>query len=348
MFKIPFVLKRSGTSKGIFLNRMDLPSDSGLLRAQLMQLVGVSDAMQTDGMGGGYLLSNKIALISKSSRKNADLDFLFAAVLHKDQEVNFSSSCGNIMAGVVPYAMESGILAPTHKGPIRVYNENINCVTECSCVPVKPIKISARLLTSGEEMSEYAVSLNFKNAIGGITGKLLPTGNVIDVIDGIEVSCVDMAMPMVFVRAKDFGKSGVEFPLELNKDTRLINKLRRLRSKAGRLMGIKDNNLTPKITMLSPPVSGGNICARYLMYKNFHPSFAVTGAVCLATSCCMPGSIAAQLFRMRDSNKVVVEHGSGYLSVDIAVSGIGNNLSINKAVVNKTTHTLLRGTAWLV
>lgn len=318
---IPFIFMRGGTSRGPYFNRADLPEDRETLAEVLISAVGAGHPLNIDGIGGGAAVTTKVAMLSKSNDDWADVDYFFAQVSVEEKLVDFKPTCGNILSGVGPAAVEMGLVTPEgDETEVRIRAVNTGA------------KVLAKVQTPGGEMTydgdtEIAgvpgraapVALNFMGVVGSSTGAFLPTGNLRDTIDGIEVTCMDVAMPLVIARADAFGLTGYESAEELDANTEFFSRMEAVRLKAGELMGMGDvtKSVTPKFGLLAPARDGGTIATRYFMPWKTHPSMAVTGAQCLASCALTPGTVSDGLLsRPTDSPaEVVLEHASGTIDV---------------------------------
>jgi len=267
--RIPCVLMRGGTSRGPFFLASDLPADAAARDAVLLAVMGSPHEYQVDGIGGANPLTSKVAIISKSKHPEADVDYLFAQVLVDERRVDTKPNCGNMLVAVGPFAIEAG-LVPARPGEttVRIFNVNTESLVESIVqTPGGKVTYAGDASIDGVGGTAAPVKINFKSAIGAVTGKLLPTGRPLDVIDGVEVSCVDVAMPMVLMPAGQLGKTGHESATELDADKELFMRMEAIRRKAGELMGMGDVSrmVVPKIGMLAAPRQGGTITSRYFV-----------------------------------------------------------------------------------
>jgi 2-methylaconitate cis-trans-isomerase PrpF len=320
LIRIPCVLMRGGTSKGPFFLAADLPAEPARRDAVLLAAMGSGHELEIDGIGGGNPVTSKAAIISRSAAAGADVDYLFAQVKIRERAVDTSPNCGNMLVGVGPFAIEAG-LVPALDGvtPVRIHNVNTGkLVLARVCTPGGRVAYDGDVAIDGVPGTAAPVHLAFLDAVGAKTGRLLPTGAPADVIDGIEVSCVDAAMPVVLVRAAALGKSGLEAPHELDADAAFLSRLEHLRIEAGRRMGIPDaaERVIPKPVLLAPAARGGTLAVRYFMPHECHGALATTGAVAIAMAAVTPGTVAAALAGpVRLPADLHLEHPSGRLSV---------------------------------
>ncbi|MCJ9668637.1 MULTISPECIES: 4-oxalomesaconate tautomerase [unclassified Neorhizobium] len=322
LIPIPCVLMRGGTSKGPFFLSSDLPSNTVERDAILLSIMGSGHPLQIDGIGGGNPVTSKVAIVGASSVTGADVDYLFAQVRVDQQLVDTSPNCGNMLAAVGPFAIEAGLVKST--GPmtrVKIHNVNTGKLIEAEVpTPDGQVAYLGDAAIDGVPGLAAPIALTFMDAAGARTGKLFPTGNPYDTIDGIEVTCIDCAMPMMLVAAEACGISGYETAEELDGNTALTQLLERLRLEAGRLMGMGDvsNQVTPKPVLISRPRHGGHLNVRYFMPHQCHPSLATTGAVGIATACISDGTIASALIGKQTPPIILIlEHPSGRLDVKL-------------------------------
>ncbi|API51841.1 4-oxalomesaconate tautomerase [Rhizobium leguminosarum] len=322
LISIPCVLMRGGTSKGPFFLSSDLPCDKAERDAILLSIMGSGHPLQIDGIGGGNPVTSKVAIVGPSSVEGADIDYLFAQVRIDQQLVDTSPNCGNMLAAVGPFAIEAGLVKST--GPVtlvKIHNVNTGKLIEAEVpTPDGQVAYLGDAAIDGVPGLAAPIALTFMDAAGARTGTLFPTGNPRDTIDGIDVTCIDCAMPMMLVAAEAFGISGYESAAELNGNAILLQRLERLRLEAGRLMGMGDvsSQVTPKPVLICRPRNGGHLSVRYFMPLQCHPSLATTGAVGIATACINEGTIASLLIgKQSPPTTLVLEHPSGRLDVKL-------------------------------
>ena len=346
---IPCILMRGGTSKGPYFRLSDLPEDPAVRDAVLLAAMGSPDARQIDGLGGADTLTSKVAMVGPSRRPGVDVDYFFAQVSVDQALVDTAPSCGNMLAGVGPFAIERGMVR-AQEGETRIVIHNVNTDS----------RIEALIRTSGGEVvydgdtaidgvpgTAAPIRLNFMDIVGTKTGKLLPTGNARDVIDGVEATIIDVAMPMVIFRAADLGKTGYETPVELNADRAFFARLEALRREAGRRMGLGDvaDKVIPKAAILAAPRHGGAVTSRYFVPHKTHAAHAVTGAICVSTCAALEGSVADGLAARPpgDDREMVVEHPSGVFEVALTTKGRGADLTVIGGGVIRTARKLMAG-----
>jgi len=348
LIDIPCMLMRGGTSKGPFFLEDDLPREARLRDRALLAVMGSPDVRQIDGIGGGDSLTSKVVIVGRSTRPGIDLEYLFAQVGVGEGAVDTAPNCGNMLAGVGPFAIMRGLVqACDRETPMRVYNRNTGKVIEAVVqTPGAVLTYEGNARVDGVPGTGAPIVLNFLNAAGAKTGKLLPSGNAVDLIDGIEVSCVDLASPLVFVRAADLGKTGYETKRELDADVDLIARIEPLRRKAALRMGLGDvsGKVLPKFAIVAEPRDGGNIAARYFVPWNCHSAFAVTGALCLGAAALIPGTVAHGVANRDEPGVVVIEHPAGSLETRISVRRDGPGVPIfERAGIVRTARPLLEG-----
>lgn len=311
---IPCLFMRAGTSRGPFIAMSDLPAARGARDRALLAIMGAhEDGRQLDGLGGGDSLTNKAGLVAPSSDPDFDVEYTFAQVDGLAGRVDMGPSCGNMLAGVAPFALETGMVAATDgETRVRILDRNTGA------------RIVATVKTPDARPSYDGlapVALSFEKLAGAKTGSALPTGRATDVIDGLTVSCVDVATPMLLINAADLGLAGDETPDDLDGRPALLARIERMRLEAGRRMGLGDvsKSVLPKVALLSPASEGGSIRSRYLTPWRAHKAHAVTGAICIAAAARLPATIACELAAAGDG-PFVVEHPAGRLEVDIAAT----------------------------
>ena len=350
---IPYLFMRGGTSRGPYLNRADLPDDLEALAQVLIAIVGSGHALNIDGIGGGAAVTTKVAMLSKSEDDWADVDYFFAQVSVEDRLVDFKPTCGNILTGVGPAAIEMGLI-PGQVGETPVNIRAVNTEARVAAVVQTPegvVSYDGTAVIDGVPGTSAPVALQFMETVGGVTGAFLPTGNLVDVIDGIPVTCMDVAMPMVIATAASFGLTGYETAAELDENRDFFARMEALRLKAGELMGMGDvtKSVTPKFGLLAPANQGGTIATRYFMPWNAHPTMAVTGAQCMASCVLTPGTVAEGLAAQPNETpaKITLEHASGTIevAVDYALTDVG--FQIKSAGLVRTARKIAAGTVFI-
>ncbi|MFA3920881.1 4-oxalomesaconate tautomerase [Ruegeria hyattellae] len=349
---IPYVFMRGGTSRGPYFRRSDLPEDLDQLASALIAVVGSGHPLNIDGIGGGTAVTTKVAMLSESKDNWADVDYFFAQVSVEDQLVDFKPTCGNILSGVGAAALEMGLVDP--KGDetevrIRAVNTGAQVLARVQ-TPGGRLAYDGSTEIAGVPGQAAPVQLNFMGVVGAATGSFLPTGSLRDAIDGIEVTCMDVAVPMVIARADAFGLSGYESAVELDGNSGFFDRMEAIRNKAGALMGLGDvsQSVTPKFGLLAQPLGSGTIATRYFMPWNTHPSMAVTGAQCLASCALAPGTIADGLLTRPETSpaQVVLEHPSGTIQVLVDFS-TDEGFDLNSAGLVRTARKLADGHVYI-
>jgi 2-methylaconitate cis-trans-isomerase PrpF len=317
---IPFLFMRGGTSRGPYFNRHDLPDNEAELADVLIAVLGSGHPLNIDGIGGGAAVTTKVAMLSLSPDPWADIDYFFAQVSVEDRLVDFKPSCGNILCGVAPAAIEMGLIQPD-SGETTVKIRAVNTQARIVATVQTPngLTYSGDTEIAGVPGTASPVKLQFMDTVGGATGEFLPTGQVQDIIDDVPVTCMDVAMPMVIANAKSFGLSGYESAQELDNNRPFMTRMETIRLRAGIAMGLGDvsQSVIPKFGLLAPARHSGTVHTRYFMPWNCHPSMAVTGAQCIAASLLTPGTIGQDLLpdRLPSPATVILEHPSGTIEV---------------------------------
>ncbi|MFB4393336.1 MULTISPECIES: 4-oxalomesaconate tautomerase [unclassified Pseudomonas] len=347
MQRIPCVLMRGGTSKGPFFHAWDLPANVVERDELLINLMGSGHELEIDGIGGGSPQTSKVAIISPSLHADADVDYLFVQVMVAQRRVDTAPNCGNMLCAVGPFAIEQGLVkGQDGETLVRIRNLNTNSfVNSLVQTPGGIVRYEGRTAIDGVPGTAAPVHLTFLDAVGSKTGQLFPTGNTVDVIDGVPVTCIDMAMPMMIVHASDLGVNGASTPAELDADSALLQRLEALRLKAGKAMGLGDVSgmVIPKPVLVSPPRYDGTVQVRYFMPHSCHRALAITGAVGLATACVSPGTVIAQMLGETGQalTAVRLEHPSG--AIDVALSRSGAEGKTIQASVVRTARRLFSG-----
>jgi len=320
---------RGGTSKGAFFLAGDLPEDIAARDAFLLRIMGSPDPRQIDGMGGADPLTSKVALVGKSARAGVDVDYLFLQVFVDQPIVTDSQNCGNMLAGVAPFAIERGLVA-AEDGETRVsiYMENTGQVAVATVrTPGGRVTYAGDTAISGVPGTAAPVPLAFRDTAGSSCGALLPTGNAADMIDGMRVTMIDNGMPCVVMASADVGATGYEDRDTLDADAGLKAKVEAIRLKAGPLMNLGDvtEKSVPKMMLVAPPREGGAVAVRSLIPHRVHASIGVLGAVSVATACLLEGSPAADVARVAPgrSKTLGIEHPTGVTECVVVVDEAG-------------------------
>lgn len=316
---IPCLWMRGGTSKGAYFLAADLPDDPAERDGLLLRVMGSPDARQIDGIGGADPLTSKVAILSPSSRPDADVDYLFLQVSVDRPLVSGTQGCGNILAGVGPAAIERGLVRATgDETPVRIHMVNTGEIaTARIATPGGRVSYRGQARIDGVPGVHAAVPLMFENIAGSMTGALLPTGNAADVIDGVACTLIDNGMPCVILRASDLGRTGSETRQAMDADDDLKTRLETIRLQAGPLMNLGDvaDKTVPKMTLVSPPTAGGTISTRSFIPHRCHATIGVFAAVTVATACTLPGTPAAGVAVLPGDGTFTIEHPGGAAEV---------------------------------
>lgn len=375
MVSIPVVVYRGGTSKALIFRPENLPDDPGERDRTILAAYGSPDPRQIDGMGGADSLTSKMAIIGKSQRPGADVDYTFGQVSLFNATIDYSGNCGNISSAVGPYAIDEGLIPavePVTK--VRIFNTNTQKVI-VSEVPIesgKP-KVDGEFAIDGVPGTGARIVLNFLDSAGSVTGKLLPTGNAKDVVETsrgkFTVSFVDSANPVVFVGAGELGIKGTELPEEVNANPDLMETLEELRGIFAVQIGRVDDwkiakaisPAIPKVCFVSKAqtytASGGrviqedeiDIVGRMMSMQKPHKAYAVTGAVCTGTAAKVPGSIVYDLLseEAKEKNQIRIGHPSGKVEVEVDVEQDKGTTILHKAALARTARRLMEGRVYV-
>jgi 4-oxalomesaconate tautomerase len=347
--RIPASLYRGGTSKGPLLLAHDLPAERATLDAVLLAAMGSPHPRQIDGIGGAETLTSKIAIVSKSAHKGIDVDYLFVQVNPESDVVDYSSNCGNMLSAVGPFAIEMGLVAATDpQTRVSIYNINTDSRIEVILsTPGAEVTYDGAAAIDGVPGTAAPVMQNFAGTVGSKTGRLLPTGQLSESIDGIEVTCIDVAVPMVIVPAEAVGKSGHESKAQLDRDAGLIARLERIRVEAGQRMGLGDCSalVIPKPVLVAAPRNGGTIASRDFVPFNCHATYSVTGSMALSTACMLPGTVAHRLARLTGEvqQTVAIEHPGGIIEVVMRTRNRDGEFVLDEANLLRTCRKLFEG-----
>ena len=337
---------RGGTSKGGYFLAEDLPPDDASRDALLLRVMGSPDARQIDGMGGANPLTSKVAVVSPSDRDGIDIDYLFLQVFVDQALVSDAQNCGNILAGVGAFAIERGLVEPSgDTTDVRIFMRNTGQVATASiATPGGAVSYEGDEAIDGVPGAAASVPLVFDDVAGSMCGTLLPTGNNVDVVEGIEVTMIDNGMPIVVLRASDMDIMGYERPAELDGNDTLKSRLEALRLACGHLMNLGDvtEKSVPKMTMVAPPANGGAFMTRSFIPHRCHDTIGVFAAVSAATAALLPGSPAAELAAMPDGARkvVAVEHPNGATACVLQCDADG---AVARAGMMRTTRKLFDG-----
>lgn len=357
---IPCLFMRGGTSRGPYFRAEDLPQDVPTRDAVLLAVMGSPDRRQIDGLGGAHPLTSKVAIVGRSQREGLDLEFLFAQLQPESDVVDTTPNCGNMLAGVVPFAVEVGLLEP--QGDVttaRVLTLNTGMVAEITVQTpvvegVRVVEFAGDARIDGVPGTSSPVTINFLDTAGSVAPGLLPTGNVRDTVEvpgvgALDVTCIDNGMPLVIIRAADLGRTGYEGVAELNADDDLKGRLEKLRLHCGVLMGLGDvsGKNYPKMTLVAPPRDGGAICTRSFIPRVAHEAIGVLAAVTVGTACVLDGSVAADVADGGDpspdgSRMLSIEHPTGEFTVELGIDR-DDPQRVTRAALLRTARVLMRG-----
>jgi 4-oxalomesaconate tautomerase len=341
------MLMRGGTSKGAYFMAEDLPPDPAERDDLLLRIMGSPDARQIDGIGGAHPLTSKVAVISPSARADADVDYLFLQVGVETAMVSDRQNCGNLLAGVGPFAVERGLVSAA---PVRIHMVNSGSVATASFPGADGVvDYDGDVAIAGVPGTAAAVVLDFAGTEGSATGALLPTGHVTDVLSGITVTCIDNGMPVVVVAAAALGRTGYETVAELEADSGLGHRVQALRRAAGPLMGLGDVSATsvPKISLIAPPADGGTVCTRTFIPVRVHDSIGVLGAISVATALLLAGAAGADLAAVKPGQtRFDIEHPTGHLEVEAEVDTTSQPPTVIRSGVVRTARKLFDGTVF--
>lgn len=358
--KIPFYQIRGGSSKGLYFKANDLPRDENERNhCLLLAMEGTTegDPRQIDGLGGATSLTSKVAIISKSENPAADLDYNFVQVVVGKGKVSTTQTCGNILAGIVPFAIETGMIEATHpttSAKINIINTGGICEVVVQ-TPKKKIETKGSAKVDGVVGAAAPIICNYLDTEGSTCGALLPTGNSKDTIDSIETTCIDNGMPIVMMRATDLGLVGNESKETLEANEPLRQKIEQMRLKAGFIMNLGDvsDQTIPKMCLISPPENGGTINTRMFIPHVVHEAIGVLAAVSVATACILPNTVVGVMNDGKKMSKKVnyaslsIEHLSGEFTVNLEYELVDNQVVIHKSGVVRTARILSKGEVYL-
>ena len=371
--KLPVTILRGGTSKGVYILQSDLPADRNEWEPILLRLMGSPDRKQIDGLGGSQSVTSKVAIIQKSARPDADVDYTFAQVSVDKPLVSYKGNCGNISSGVGPFAIEKGLVeARDGETSVRIYNTNTDKIIEAVVkTPGGAVVYEGDFYIAGVPGTASPVKLKFIDPAGTLGHGLLPTGNPVDVLEvpnwgKVEVSIVDAANPLVFARAKDLGLTGRELPDELNADTEKLELLETVRGLAAVKLGLIEDYTRsawdtpgiPKMTFVAEAADYVNgdgqeikkeqidLLSRMMSMQKTHPSYAMTGAMCTAAAAVVPGSIVQQVLRPNvDTQFIRIGHPGGILECGVDYRENGDCPIIDDTFGFRTANLLMEGIA---
>ncbi|WP_227287440.1 PrpF domain-containing protein [Boseongicola sp. H5] len=342
---IPFLLMRGGTSRGPFFRREDLPPDLNELSNTLIRVIGAGHPLCIDGVGGSASVQCKVAVLSASSEPDVDVDYLFAQVGTVERKVDYGPTCGNMLAAVGPAAVELGLVAPKNRMVVRAVNTGARIATEFQMEHGIPVYAGDAQI-DGVPGKGAPVRLMFCDTVGSKTGALFPTGHRTDSIDGLRCTCIDVAVPVLILRAADVGLSGKEGPSELDARVDVMRRVEAVRVEAGARMGLGDvtESVLPKVALLSEPeVEGAIARVQYLTPTQCHPTLAVTGAQAVASSLVIPGTIAPPHRFVTGKQSVNLQHPGGSMTVLVEVEGDAAAPLVRSVGVMRTARKIASG-----
>lgn len=346
---IPTLFMRGGTSRGPYFLESDLPADKALREKVLLAVMGSPDARQIDGLGGADSLTSKIAIVSKSGRPGVDIDFLFGQVVIDKPIVDFSPNCGNMLAAAGPFAIERGLVkADDPHTKVSIYMVNTgNLAVATIQTPGGVVRYDGDTAIASVPGTAAPIAIDFMDTAGSVCESMLPTGNVRDRVEGIDVTCIDNGMPVVVIPATSLGKTGYEAPKDLENDKDFRQKLEAVRWAAGELMGLGDvrEKVVPKMSLISPPRAGGHVNTRTFLPHKCHTAIGVLGAVSVATACVLPGSVADGIAKPVSGSPLVmsVEHPTGEFTVTLDVKCSGKDFVVTRSGILRTARALMDG-----
>lgn len=337
---------RGGTSKGGYFLKDDLPADIAERDAFLLAVMGSPDPRQIDGMGGADPLTSKVALVSKSAREGVDVDYLFLQVFVDQAIVTDAQNCGNILAGIGPFAIERGLVAATGDvTQVTIFMENTGQIAAATVeTPGGIVTYDGDAKIDGVPGSHAPVPLEFRDTAGSSCGALLPTGNAVDIVNGVAVTLIDNGMPCVVMKAEDVGITGYEDRDSLDANIELKAKIEAIRLAVGERMNLGDvtEKSVPKMMLVAPPKNGGAVTVRSFIPHRAHATIGVLGAVSVATACLIPGSPAADVADIPDGLRktLSVEHPTGQISCVLELNDAG---AVKSAALLRTARKLMDG-----
>lgn len=350
--RVPCMLIRGGTSKGAYFLASDLPSDPAARDRLILSVMGSPDPRQVDGLGGAHPLTSKIAIVARSARPGVDVEFLFGQVVVAEARIDYTPNCGNILSGVGPFAIERGLVAAAD-GRTRVSVLTLNTGTLADLTietPGRRVRYGGAARIDGVPGTAAPIAVDFVDTEGSVCGALLPTGNAVDRVAGVDCTLIDNGMPVVILAAAAVGLTGTEPRDRLDRDAALKARLEEIRLAAGPLMGLGDvsNKVVPKMCLVAPPAAGGAITTRSFIPHECHASIGVFAAVTVATAAMLPGSPAAAVAVVPEGRDktLSIEHPTGEFSVVLTVGGTAEKPVVERAGLLRTARLLFDGHAF--
>jgi 4-oxalomesaconate tautomerase len=345
---IPCLFMRGGTSRGPFFFEGDLPSNIPARDAVLLAVMGSPDVRQIDGLGGADPLTSKVGIVRVGQAPGIDLEFLFAQVSINEGRVDTTPNCGNMLAAVAPYGIETGLVgAGGEITKLRVLTRNTGTLSDIEVqTPEGRVQYAGTARIDGVPGTAAPISISFLETAGSVCGSLLPTGNLLDRFDDVEATCIDNGMPVVLLSAEALGVSGYESRDALNANAELKKKLESIRLQAGPAMNLGNvaKKVVPKMCLVAAPKAGGNISTRTFIPHDCHAAVGVLGAVTVATAAVLPGSVANRYAIVPKGNHKImsVEHPSGEFSVALSMNP-HNPSEVLQAALLRTARLIMRG-----
>jgi 4-oxalomesaconate tautomerase len=336
---------RGGSSKGAYFLAADLPAGPAERDDLLLRIMGSPDERQIDGIGGGHPLTSKVAVVSPSTAADADVDYLFLQVVPDRAIVTDAQTCGNLLAGVGPFAIERGLVAAageTTAVRIRIMNPTVGFAAARVRTPGGRVRYDGDTVMAGTPFPAAGIPIEFP----GTGAPVFPTGRLVDTFAGVEVTCVHAGMPVLLVRAADLGVDGTEAPGALEDDDALRSTVEAIRLEAGPAMGLGDvrDTTVPKVTIVSPPRHGGTVTTRTFIPHRVHAAIGVLGAVSVAAGLIAPGTVASSF--ASDDDGVRIEHPTGSFDVSVELDGSGPDTRLRTSSVVRTARKLADGLVW--
>ncbi len=351
------MLMRGGTSKGAYFLASDLPADPALRDRVLLAVMGSPDPRQIDGIGGADPLTSKVAIVSPATRDDAEVDYLFAQVVVNEARVDYGQNCGNLLAGVGPFAIERGLVdALDGATSVAIHMVNTGQIAVANVpTPGRIVQYEGDARIDGVPGTAAAIPLAFRDTAGSTCGALLPTGKLKDTVEGVDVTCIDNGMPLVLMRAQDLGRTGYETREQLDADEDLKARIEAIRLAIGPRMNLGDvrERTVPKMCLIAPPRDGGTISTRSFIPHRCHASIGVLGAVSVASAAALPGTVCDGIAVLAegaqgdgqgdDTERVVVEHPTGEFTVGLTLARRDGETEITGAALLRTARWLFDG-----
>lgn len=337
---------RGGTSKGGYFLAEDLPADTAARDTFLLRIMGSPDPRQIDGMGGADPLTSKVAVVKKSEREGVDVDYLFLQVFVDKAVVTDAQNCGNILAGIGPFAIERGLVAARQdETRVAIFMENTGQIAIATVqTPDGQVRYDGEAKIDGVPGGAAPIPLEFRDTAGSSCGALLPTGNAFDEVEGVRVTLIDNGMPCVVMKAQDVGVTGYEDRDTLDKDSDLKARIEKIRLAVGARMNLGNvaDKSVPKMMLVAPPRHGGAVTVRSFIPHRAHASIGVLGAVSVATACLVEGSPAAEVASIPDGDRktLSVEHPTGETTCVMELDESG---AVTSAAMLRTARKLMDG-----